>query len=109
VEEFRIGVAETYDVIVEPKEERAYTVFAESMDRSGYARGTLTAREGLTAPIPERRPRPLRTMADMGMGDMQHDMPGMEKPAAPALTKKAPTPAKPDTMPAMPGMKHPDR
>ena len=78
VEEFRIGVAETYDVIVEPKEERAYTVFAESMDRSGYARGTLTAREGLTAPIPERRPRPLRTMADMGMGDMQHDMPGMD-------------------------------
>jgi CopA family copper-resistance protein len=78
VEEFRIGVAETYDVIVEPKEERAYTVFAESMDRSGYARGTLTAREGLTAPIPERRPRPLRTMADMGMGDMQHDMSGMK-------------------------------
>lgn len=78
VDEFRIGVAETYDVIVQPKEERAYTVFAESMDRSGYARGTLSARAGLSAPIPERRPRPLRTMADMGMGDMQHDMPGMK-------------------------------
>lgn len=91
VDEFRTGVAETYDVIVEPREQRAYTVFAESMDRSGYARGTLTAREGLTAPIPERRPRPLRTMADMGMGSMegmdmsgmgagsmQHDMPGMK-------------------------------
>ncbi len=78
VDEFRTGVAETYDVIVEPKEERAYTIFAESMDRSGYARGTLTAREGLTAPIPKQRPRPLRTMADMGMGDMQHDMPGMK-------------------------------
>ncbi|MCL5669199.1 MAG: copper resistance system multicopper oxidase [Gammaproteobacteria bacterium] len=81
VDEFRTGVAETYDVIVEPQEDRAYTIFAETMDRSGYARGTLTAREGLTAPIPERRPRPLRTMADMGMGgmgDMQHDMPGMQ-------------------------------
>ncbi|MEW6353547.1 MAG: copper resistance system multicopper oxidase [Pseudomonadota bacterium] len=78
VDEFRTGVAETYDVIVEPREERAYTIFAETMDRSGYARGTLTAREGLTAPIPERRPRHLLTMADMGMGGMQHDMPGMQ-------------------------------
>ncbi len=78
VDEFRTGVAETYDVIVEPGEERAYTIFAETMDRSGYARGTLTAREGLTAPIPERRPRHLLTMADMGMGDMLHDMEGME-------------------------------
>ncbi|MDO9371858.1 MAG: copper resistance system multicopper oxidase [Gammaproteobacteria bacterium] len=78
VDEFRTGVAETYDVIVEPKEDRAYTIFAETTDRSGYARGTLTARAGLTAPIPERRPRPLRTMADMGMGDMQHDMPDMK-------------------------------
>ncbi len=75
VDEFRTGVAETYDVIVEPQEERAYTVFAETIDRSGYARGTLTAREGLTAAIPERRTRPLRTMADMGMG---HDMAGMD-------------------------------
>lgn len=75
VDEFRTGVAETYDVIVEPQEERAYTVFAETIDRSGYARGTLTAREGLAAAIPERRPRPLRTMADMGMG---HDMSGMK-------------------------------
>jgi len=75
VDEFRTGVAETYDVIVEPQEERAYTVFAETIDRSGYARGTLTAREGLTAAIPAPRPRPLRTMADMGMG---HDMSGMK-------------------------------
>jgi len=78
VDEFRTAVAETYDVIVEPGEERAYTIFAETMDRSGYARGTLTAREGLAAPLPERRPRHLLTMADMGMGDMQHDMPGMQ-------------------------------
>ncbi|MGH8645809.1 MAG: copper resistance system multicopper oxidase, partial [Gammaproteobacteria bacterium] len=67
VDEFRIAVAETYDVIVEPKNDRAYTLFAEAMDRSGYARGTLAPREGMTAPIPELRSRPLLTMADMGM------------------------------------------
>ena len=67
VDEFRVAVAETYDVIVEPESDRAYTLFAEAMDRSGYARGTLALREGLSAPIPERRPRPLLTMADMGM------------------------------------------
>ena len=67
VDEFRIAVAETYDVLVEPEGDRAYTIFAEAMDRSGYARGTLAPREGLSAPIPEMRPRPLLTMADMGM------------------------------------------
>jgi CopA family copper-resistance protein len=67
VDEFRIAVAETYDVIVEPESDSAYTLFAETMDRSGYARATLAPREGLSAPIPERRPRPLLTMADMGM------------------------------------------
>jgi CopA family copper-resistance protein len=67
VDEFRIGPAETYDVIVEPVEDRAYTIFAETMDRSGYARGTLTPREGMSAPLPDPRPRPLRSMSDMGM------------------------------------------
>ena len=67
VDEFRIAVAETYDVIVEPKEDRAYTIFAETMDRSGYARGTLAPRHGMSAAIPPLRPRPLLTMADMGM------------------------------------------
>ncbi|MGH8523920.1 MAG: copper resistance system multicopper oxidase, partial [Gammaproteobacteria bacterium] len=67
VDEFRIAVAETYDVIVDPENDRAYTLFAEAMDRSGYARGTLAPREGLSAPIPEIRLRPLLTMADMGM------------------------------------------
>ncbi len=67
VDEFRIAVAETYDVIVEPKEDRAYTIFAETMDRSGYARGTLAPRQGMSADIPPLRPRPLLTMADMGM------------------------------------------
>jgi CopA family copper-resistance protein len=70
VDEFRIGIAETYDVIVEPNENSAYTIFAESLDRSGFARGTLAPREGMTAALPERRKRSVRTMADMGMGDM---------------------------------------
>ena len=52
VDEFRIAVAETYDVIVQPKERKAYTFFAESFDRSGYARGTLTPSIGMTAAIP---------------------------------------------------------
>jgi CopA family copper-resistance protein len=67
VDEFRIGPAETYDVILEPVGDGPYTIFAETMDRSGYARGTLATRPGANAAIPERRPRPLRTMADMGM------------------------------------------
>ena len=70
VDELRIGVAETYDVIVQPREDRAYTIFAQDMERSGYARGTLATRPGMAAPIPAMDPRPLRSMADMGMGMM---------------------------------------
>lgn len=70
IDEFRIGTAETYDVIVHPTDARAFTVFAQAQDRSGYARGTLAPRAGMTAPIPAMDPRPLRTMADMGMGNM---------------------------------------
>lgn len=66
VEEFRIGVAETYDVIVRPRAQ-AYTVFAQAQDRSGYARGTLAVRSGLSAAVPPLDPPPLRSMADMGM------------------------------------------
>ena len=84
VDEFRIATAETFDVIVEPTQD-AYTLFAQSMDRSGYARGTLAVRSGLAAPVPELDPRPLVTMADMGMAGMDHDamvgmgdMPGMD-------------------------------
>ncbi|MBS0521718.1 MAG: copper resistance system multicopper oxidase [Proteobacteria bacterium] len=76
IEEFRIGVAETYDVIVTPTQD-AYTIFAQAMDRSGYARGTLALREGLAAPIPPLDPRPQRTMADMGMDMAGMDMAGM--------------------------------
>ncbi|WP_186114816.1 copper resistance system multicopper oxidase [Burkholderia gladioli] len=67
VDEFRIAVAETYDVVVEPGSSEAYTIFAQSMDRSGYARATLARREGLAAPVPALDPRPLLTMTDMGM------------------------------------------
>ena len=73
VDEFRIAVAETYDVLVEPQDERAYTIFAEAMDRSGYARATLAPREGMSASIPARRPTPERGMKAMGM-----DMDGMD-------------------------------
>ena len=74
-DEFRIAIAETYDFIIEPKD-RPYTLFAEAMDRSGYARGTLTPRAGWNAPIPPLRKRPLLTMADMGMA--HGDMAGMD-------------------------------
>ncbi|MDD1613024.1 MAG: copper resistance system multicopper oxidase [Methylococcaceae bacterium] len=66
VEEFRIAVAETYDVLVEPKADRAYRIFAEAMDRSGFAAATLTPRSDLQAALPKLRPRTLLTMADMG-------------------------------------------
>jgi len=81
VDEFRIAVAETFDVIVEPTE-AAYTLFAQSMDRTGFARGTLAAKAGLSAPIPPLDPRPLVTMDDMGMGGMDHgSMAGMDHSA----------------------------
>jgi FtsP/CotA-like multicopper oxidase with cupredoxin domain len=64
---------------VQPKEDRAYTLFVQPEDRSGYARGTLAPRPGMTAPIPPMDPRPMRTMADMGMGGMDHgSMSGMD-------------------------------
>lgn len=71
VDELRIAVAETFDVIVEPAD-GAYTLFAQSMDRSGFARGTLTSRPGMKADVPYLDPRPLLSMEDMGMGGMDH-------------------------------------
>jgi CopA family copper-resistance protein len=93
VDEFRISPAETYDVIVQPHDHAAYTIFAQSDDRSGYARGTLAPHVGMVAEIPPMDPRPMRTMADMGMamsgmagmnmagidGMKANDMPGMTK------------------------------
>jgi CopA family copper-resistance protein len=76
VDEFRISVAETYDVIVEPQDERAYTLFAQSIDRTGYARGTLAPRQGMQAEIPAMDPRVWLGMQDMmgamSMGGMDH-------------------------------------
>jgi FtsP/CotA-like multicopper oxidase with cupredoxin domain len=76
IHEFRIGVAETYDVLIRPKKKEAYTLFAEAQDRSGHARATLTPQEGLTAAIPKRRERPVREMKKIGMemmGQMKHE------------------------------------
>ena len=87
VDEFQIGVAETFDVIITP-EDGAYTFVSEAIDRSGLGRATIAPREGMSAPVPPLRPRPLLTMKDMGMGDMGHagmegmDMPGAPNPAA---------------------------
>ena len=75
VDELQMAVAETFDVIVAPTEDRAYTIFAESMDSSGYARGTLAPRAGMTAAVPALREPPRRTMVDMGM-----EMDGMDMP-----------------------------
>ncbi|PZU64006.1 copper resistance system multicopper oxidase [Sphingobium sp.] len=90
VDEFQMGNAETYDVIVTPPDDRAYTIVAESMDRSGMARATLAPRAGMAAEVPRLRRRPLATMKDMGMemsgasaaGDMA-SMPGMDHGAVP--------------------------
>ena len=79
VDEFRIAVAETYDVIVRPDEDKAYTVFAESMGRTAFARGTLAPRDGMEAEVPALRQDPLLTMADMGMAHEGHGgMQGMD-------------------------------
>ena len=75
-DEFQIGIAETYDVIIQPSTDHAYGLIAEAIDRSGQVRATLAPRPGMTAPIPPLRERPLLTMRDMGMGDM--DMGGMD-------------------------------
>jgi CopA family copper-resistance protein len=72
VDEFRIAPAETYDIIVEPSGQDAFTIFAQDMGRTGYVSGTLAVREGLRAPVPDVDPRPLLTMDDMGHGGMGH-------------------------------------
>lgn len=106
VDEFRIGVAETYDVIVAPKDDRAYCIFAQALDRTGYARGTLTPDPKLKAEVPDLDPYPILTHQDMGMdmssmsGEMDmsgggHDMSQMKM-----------SPAMDSTMPEMAGMGH---
>ncbi|MBA6415681.1 copper resistance system multicopper oxidase [Colwellia sp. 6M3] len=92
VDEFRFGPGETYDVIVEPKND-AYTIFAQSMDRSGYAKGTLSVDPSLDAPVPALDPVEWLTMTDM-MGNMasggEHgSMPGMAGMSGNAMDKGA--------------------
>ncbi|HQS02782.1 MAG: copper oxidase [Halothiobacillus sp. 24-54-40] len=82
IDEFRFGVAETLDVIVEPSADQAYCLFAQSMDRSGYSRGTLTPHPDLRAPLPPMDPVPTLTMADMGMNMSGVDMEGMDMSGA---------------------------
>jgi CopA family copper-resistance protein len=82
VDEFRFGPGETYDVIVEPKND-AYTIFAQSMDRSGYAKGTLSIASNIDAPLPALDPVEWLTMTDM-MGNMMH---GGENSAEAGMTK----------------------
>ena len=79
VDEFRIGVAESYDVLVEPQEEKAYAVFAQSIDRSGYAFGSLTYDKNVVATIPEMDALPILSAIDMGMDMGGMNMGGMEK------------------------------
>ena len=106
IDEFQIGVAETFDVIVEPSiaepsiqkpsmvgsgQQEAYTIMAESMDRSGYAAGTLAMRPGLRAETPPLRERPLLTMVDMGMAMKGMAMKGMDRsPSAAGQSHKSP-------------------
>lgn len=99
VDEFRFGPGETYDVLVEPSDD-AYTVFAQSMERSGYARGTLAVQAGMQAPVPELDRVEWLTMADMmgtmggmahgGMGGMNHGaMAGMDHSQMPGMNHGA--------------------
>jgi CopA family copper-resistance protein len=76
VDEFRMAVAETFDVIAEPTGQDAYTIFAQSMDRTGYAAGTLATRAGIKADIPKLDTRQLLTMADMGMAHLGNNVAG---------------------------------
>ena len=90
VDEFRIGPGETYDLIVEIPDEKAYTIFAQSMERSGYARGTLSARPQITSLVPEMDERILLTLKDMmgAMADTKKDSAMSMNMAAKNMPKK---------------------
>ncbi len=105
VDEFRISAAETYDVIVQPASDQAYTIFAETNDRSGYTRATLAPRAGVSAEIPARRPRPLRTMDDMGMNMQGKKMGGMDMPGMETGTTEKSTSAGKEMGGVTPGSK----
>jgi CopA family copper-resistance protein len=105
VDEFRFGVGETYDVIVMPTEDKPFTFFAESIDRTGFARATLATREGMAGAIPKMRPRAILTMADMAMA------PGMDHGSMAGMDHASMAGMDHSSMPgmdhgAMPGMDH---
>ena len=111
VDEFRIATAEVFDVIVEPSGQDAFTIFAQDLGRTGYISGTLAVREGLRAPVPALDPRPILTMADMGMSDMGlGSMAGMEggagksTPADSSMSGMDMSGADSKSVPPMPGM-----
>lgn len=104
IDEFRIGVAETYDVIVEPEENKAYTIFAQTIDRSGYARGTLTPDLALRGEVPAMDPKPILDHGDMGM-DMGN-MAGMDHGGHGMGDMSAMGQQSAQNMNAMPGMDH---
>ncbi|MXV08355.1 MULTISPECIES: copper resistance system multicopper oxidase [unclassified Xanthomonas] len=104
VDEFRIAAAETYDVLVEPSGQDAYTVFAQDMGRTGHARGTLAVRDGLQAPVPANDPRPLLRMQDMGHAMAGHA--GMEHGAGTAMHGMEGSCGASMHMAGMPGMEH---
>lgn len=91
VDEFRIGVAETYDVIVEPLDNRAYAIFAQSLDRSGYALGALTYDENIVADTPQMDSLPILSHADMGMNMSSMDHSGDDMSSMKEIPKKKET------------------
>ncbi|MHB0671721.1 copper resistance system multicopper oxidase [Roseomonas mucosa] len=103
VDEFRIAPAETFDVLVRPRDERQYQVLAESMGRQGFAQFSLAPQEGLPAlPLPPHRPRPVLTMADMGMN---YGPKGLDR-GTPMPEVDAPGHVAPMDMGGMGGMDH---
>jgi len=105
VDEFRIGVAETFDVIVEPSDEQAYTIFAQDIARSGYARGTLTPDLNMRGEIPEMDAVPNLTHDDMGMNHGAHEM-SHEMHQMPSGEMMGGMDHSQHQMPAMQGMDH---
>ena len=103
VDEFRIGVAETYDVVVEPKDDRAYPLWVETLDRKASVLAALAPRDGMTVAAPAPRPRQVLLMSEMGsMGGMAmggkpgktaDGMAGMDMGAAKASPAAKPTEA----------------
>jgi CopA family copper-resistance protein len=107
-DEIRVAVAETYDVIVTLPDDQAYTMFAETMDRSGFTSATIAPRQGMQSQLPVRRARAMRTMADVGMAGMgkkaaktnpqDQSMPGMDMKSKPMKNMPLPTENLPESI-----------